>query len=134
MEGQRISFVVIQDGVEKSSGAYKFFDEAVDELIGFLQDQWENYAEEDDELIFIQLVVLTPNVSLIGMGAARSHNQATKKWFVYSPNSRINCLYHAVQVGLKPEKIDDYINDNHSLSVISSMFKKVSIVSSFLIC
>jgi len=124
VEGQRVSFVVIQDGVEKSSGAYKFFDEAVDDLIDFLQDQWENYAEDDGGIIRIQLAVLTPNVSMIGMGAARSHNQATKKWFVYSPNSRINCLYHAVQVGLKPEKIDDYINDNHSLSVISSMFKK----------
>ena len=124
VEGQRVSFVVIQDGVEKSSGAYKFFDEAVDELIGFLQDQWENYADDGGGIIRIQLAVLTPNVSMIGMGAARSHNQATKKWFVYSPNSRINCLYHAVQVGLKPEKIDDYINDNHSLSVISSMFKK----------
>ena len=39
VEGQRISFVVIKDGVEKSSGSYKFFDEAVDDLIDFLHDQ-----------------------------------------------------------------------------------------------
>ena len=124
--GQKINFEVgINDGSKRNTGSFKYFNQAVRDFDDFVAGWEENY-EGEVSVVFnnVSLVSITPNTSMIGMGAARSHQQANNKWFIYSPKSRENCLYHSIQVCKNPKCISKYISNNTSLVDDSKKLKR----------
>lgn len=51
----------------------------------------------------------------IGLGAARSLQQASKKWLIVSRASKTNCLYQALQMTRFPARFDEYDKDHGML-------------------
>ena len=107
--------MVFPDTTTYTISAFAEFEANTDKVVEWFENQQENYEEDAIDPMDCEffVVILEPVAGMVGMGAARSHKQATNKWFVYSPESFANCFYHAVILTRSPDKLRRYLEGDN---------------------
>jgi len=127
--GYDIDMAAITEEKTITISAYNTYVSGAKAVVEFFENQRDNY--EDDGYTPSQceflVSILHPVGAMVGMGAARSHKQATANWAEISPESFSNCLYHAVVMTRTPDNLGSYLADNaHIVNPAKQLKKRVN--------